>query len=243
MALIRTPIGQVHAHLVTIRDLLPHWETNQQIRETSDGTRSHGTPPPEMLPFGLDKTLDTEDCTATRDGAFLKLLAIKQAWEKKLGIRPVIGSASIHTITQKMMLLLPQAAEKVEVDAWNGHALMLRRLAQSAIAHSGRAPHVTFYPCLECGTLLEQDYTDEGRLEIYTCPLCEQYWTPDSYATTVKALAAYGSVDCQLTQTQAAELLHLPLGTVNQRIRRAGIRPAGGKGKNATYWLSDIKSS
>lgn len=236
------PIDRAHSALTTIQHLLPHWETNQQIRETSDGTHTAASSP-DHLPYGLDKTLDTDTHTATYSGALSKLATITHQWETRIGITPHTQSRSATTYAGRCLTYLPSAYRASTPTQWNNDTLTLEQLARDTITHTGRQPKTLTHPCLNCHTPLEQPYTDDGLLDIYLCPHCENYWTPDHYLTLAKALAAYSTTDCLVTQQQAADILGTNRATITTRICRHNIKPISGRGHNKKYRLSDLKNT
>ena len=245
---MRIPPETMHSALTTLRALLPHWETNQQIRETNDGTHAGGTPPHDLLPFGLDKTLDTDTHTATLEGAAIMLTNMRASWQQAVGLQPdptypVKPLGTLDEDMGKLLVLLPLAFEKLGEEQWDNYAAAVMRLVGDAEAHSGRAPYVTEYPCLNCYTALEQPFTAEGKLDIYLCPRCGAWWTPNNYVATARAYAAYTDIDCLTTLGQAAQLLHVPLATLQMRVKRSNVKPTRGKGRGAVYSLRALKSA
>ena len=237
------PIDRAHTALTTIQRLFPYWETNQQLRETSDGTHNRTPPPPDTLPFGLDKTLNTDTHTTTRNGALLKLATIKQHWETLIGITPTTGLCSALAYTGRLLTYLPSVYQASTTTQWNTDTHALEQLARDTITHTGRQPKTLTHPCLDCGTPLEQPYTDEGLLDIYTCPACEHCWTPNQYITLAKALATYSPITCLVTQQQAADILGVDRATITTRICRNNITSIHGRGHNKKYNLADLKNT
>lgn len=237
----KIPLPHIHTALTTIINLYPHWETDQQIRETSDGTHHHTTPTPDTLPFGLDKTLNTDTHTATYDGATTRAKQLYHTMCHHTHTPPHhhTGLTALH----HCLTLLPLAYNKTTTTEWNQLAHTILRLQEDTEHHSGYTPHTTPYPCLTCHTLLEQPYTNTGRLDIYLCPHCGTYYTPNKYTETATAIAAHTDININVTQQQAATLLNIPLATLGMRIKRAGITPIHGHGRNAHYKLSDIKKN
>lgn len=233
----KTEITRAHQALATIQQLLPYWETNQQLRETSDPNTPSAQPNPETLPFGLDKNLNTPNHTRTYMGAIQKLKQIKQEWAAatKTRLKPA-------PVTIQLLLLLPNAYDKLPVEEWNRYVWEIEKLAHDAETHTGHAPNQLTYPCLKCGTPLQQAYIDTGRLDVYICPTCWSYYTPTDYLEQAKTLAASMPINCLVTMSQAAQILNQPLGTLHARIKRAQLQPKQGRGKNAKYELREIKT-
>ena len=216
--------------------LLPLWETDQELKETADTSSRGGTPAPDALPFGLDKTLDTPEHTRTYAGACHLLTTLVCEWEACVDA-PHRGG---QELVGRLLALAPSVYARAESTRWDAYAEILERLARDAIRHTGRQPKTTSYPCLTCGVLLEQPYTDEGLLDMYVCPACDAYYTPSTYMQTAKAYALYVKPDCVVTREQAAYLLDVSPETLTVRIHRYRVKPVSGRGHHQCYRLSDL---
>lgn len=229
-----------------LADLVPVWESEQQSREHSRGLGQHSTtmPPPERLPFNLDSTLDDDTHTRTYRGACRLLGSLREEWERAAGMIPFQAWTPdpVGDVT-KMVACAGAVWDKSETTYWNEFVTRLERLRDDARAHTGRCPKPVGLPCLECGHLLEQPYSDDGLIYVWVCPACGWWDNPDNYHDIAIAHARYTDIDAVVTMSQAARILNVDLSVVKMRARRRELHPVAGLGRGALYRLADLKTT
>lgn len=231
----KTPITHAHQYLTIIKKLLPHWETPQQARETSDGTHTGAQPPPDHLPYGLEKTLNTQNQTGTQQGAHQKLTYLAHKW------RAITGTPQTkQPPIDQCLTILKTVYEKHTTDGWNTDTQLLAQLAKDTLKHSGHTPKQTNNPCPNCATLMYQHYTNTGLANTYHCPQCQTTInTNQYYKQTIKNAH---TLNIHVTISQASTILNLPLVTISARVRRNKIKPVNGvRGRGAMYRLQDLR--
>lgn len=240
MSTTSTTVQQVINDLTTIKQLIHKWPTNRQLRETHRPSEGHQPPPPpDMLPFGLDKNIDTKQRIRTRFGAEKAIAALANAWHNRLnaGNQTMLVSA-LDYLTRNA----GRAYEKLEPHEWEWSAKYVAWIADTTRQATGHGIEPTTKTCPYCNqTELQQQYTDTGLSDELHCPGCRKTITPEQYNRYAVLYARYNQTNIALTQNEAAILLGEQLGTINARVKRRDLKPVYGTGRNAKYYLEDLK--
>lgn len=227
-------------NLKTIRELLNKWPTNRELRETHRPSMGHQPPPPpDVLPFGLDKTVDTDTRIKTRFGAQKAITRLANAWCDRIDAgKPVSGMKPL----EYLIFTAGRAYTNLEPAEWEWSARYVEWLADTARQVTGYGVEATTKQCPYCSlSALVQYYTDSGLTDEMHCPGCGKTLTLDQYNRYAVLYARYNEVNIALTQSEAALLLGEQIGTINARVKRRGLKPVYGTGRCAKYYLDDLR--
>lgn len=228
---------QVMQALETIERLLPEYPTDIQLREThkpSEGRQP--PPPPDHLPFGLNKTMpDTWTRPITGHQISTALVSMSLLWACDLH-EPMRQTPPIPYLKSHVVL----ASERLPF--FQRDAEIIVKTAYLIEQNTGHGIEPTGKTCPYCNQEeLTRTYTDEGISDVMHCPGCGQQVSPEQYTKYAVLYARYGEKDITLTQTDAAIVLGENIKTINARVKRRNIQPIIGTGRNAKYYLDDLK--
>lgn len=228
---------QVMLALETIERLLPEYPTDSQLRETHKPSEGHQPPPPpDHLPFGLNKTMpDSWNHPLTEPQIDLMLGAVAWLWAYELREGKQVTDPLAYL--KARVVLASEYLPRFQRDAET-----LVKVAYRVEKFTGHGVEPTGKTCPYCNQEeLTRAYTDEGISDIMHCPGCGQQVSPDQYTKYAVLYARYGEKDITLTQTDAAIVLGENIKTINARVKRRNIQPVIGTGRNAKYYLDDLK--
>ncbi|WP_297346065.1 hypothetical protein [uncultured Mobiluncus sp.] len=228
---------QVMQALETIERLLPEYPTDIQLRETHKPSEGHQPPPPpDHLPFGLNKTMpDSWTRPLTEYQIDCTLTAIAFSWAHDLREGKQITDPLAYL--KSRVVLASEYLHRFQRDAET-----LTKVAYRVEQNTGHGIEPTGKTCPYCNQEeLTRTYTDEGISDMMHCPGCGQQVSPEQYTKYAVLYARYGEKDITLTQTDAAIVLGENIKTINARVKRRNIQPIIGTGRNAKYYLDDLK--
>lgn len=235
-------IQDVHAALSTLRAYHAEWPANEELRETKKASivPTSGTINMDALPYGLDRTADTDARIRTREGAQNRVHNIRHIWSRQLDQKNA-PKADLATDIGWLLTNLQRSMsipEKLRTTTWS-QLVALAKECRTVTGH-GSEPTVFICPTCKKGTL-EKPYTSEGIASIMVCSHCGEPWTQahhEEFAFLAARLTHTGAV---VSQAEAAMILGLDIKTVHARVKRRGLEPVSFRGKRAYYCLDEIK--
>lgn len=115
----------------------------------------------------------------------------------------------------------------------------LVRLAYRAEQTCGYGTETTEQTCPQCGHRLHQTQTSEGLTPTHHCPHCHTVYTTQTHKHTTITTILTNAHNLTVTQTQAAQLLGLPLKTIHKRTRDRHLTPTNHTHPH-TYKLNEL---
>lgn len=238
-------LQQVQEALQTIIRLENCWITPEDLRHNHHRPIGgiSASPNPDRLPFGLDLIISTPTRTRTREGAEDVLYTTRIRLANLLNLTEEQPREKDYLRDANWLLArLAQSEELPEVNR-NANWLNLVKLAKDALIQTAHGSERSIYVCPDCGEgVLERPYSAEGIMDIYLCDKCGKPWSLEECLQIAKLIAKYGDKEgIFVTQSQAADILDIPLKTIYARVKRGGIKPVKGSGRSALYDLRMLK--
>lgn len=219
-------VDEVARNLRVIRWLLPQWPSDDELRATRRGDGVPGgrpvPPPPDVLPFNLDKTLDLPGTPKTRDGVLGELQKLVAVWLAVL-------DPQLSTPVDPARYLadnVGRARDKLEPVEWEQSARLVARVARIAEDTCGYGAMYTGKACPRCATVtLTRRFTDNGLEDLLRCTACGSSYTEEQWTRAAVLYVRYTRPDTLLTVSEAAQLLGEDVKTVWARVKRRGHTP------------------